>query len=68
MSFKKVKVPPKDGTQFVGVWNFYGEIWAMTYRYNERGYLESYNPEIDEFETGVGFPNVEISFFIPKGI
>ncbi len=40
---------PKNGTNFIKIHNFAGAIWAITYRYNEQGNLESYCEAKDEF-------------------
>lgn len=55
MKLIQVKEPPKDGRQFVTIHKHNNEIWGNTHRYNERGYLETYPNEEDEFETGDGF-------------
>lgn len=36
---KVVTEMPKSG-QFVAVWEFQGNIWSDTYRYDEHGWLE----------------------------
>ncbi len=67
---KKVKQMPDKSFkgQFVGMWEFNNKIWSDTFRWIDRGYLEYYSDEDDDFTTGKGTcPNVEITRFVIKG-
>jgi len=67
MKVKQVKVPPKDGTQFVAMWVFGTGLWSESCRYNEHGYLQVFSNELDDFETGTGLPDCEMLYFVLEG-
>ncbi len=66
---KLKQIPDKSFKgQFVGVWEFDNKIWSDTFRWNDRGYLECFNNENNDFETGTRpCRNAEITWFIIKG-
>ncbi len=65
MKIKEVKKQPEEG-QFVAMWIWNGDIFSVTCRYNERGYLERYMENLDDWETGYGFPNTAVRWFIKE--
>ena len=65
MKVKQVKVPPKDGTQFVAMWAFGTGLWSDSCRYNEHGYLEVFSNELDDFEAGT-LPDLDMLYFVTE--
>lgn len=65
MRIKQVDEPPRDGTQFVAMWVFEGNLWSESCRYNARGYLEVYDHEIDDFSSAISIADhLEINYYI----